>query len=388
MRFSDRVPSATSPNALTKKLTSLRAAGIAVVDLTETNPTAVGLPYPQDLLGALADPAGLSYRPEPFGLPSARAAVAAEYRRRGADVVADQIVLTASTSEAYTWLFKLLCNPGDRVRVPRPSYPLFEHLARLEGVTLEPYDLSYHGRWEMDLGAIARPGADVRGVVVVTPNNPTGSCVSVDERRQLFEICRDRGWALVADEVFVDYRFEATSIATDLAVGAPCLAVTLGGLSKAIGLPQLKLGWMVIGGPADVREAALTRLEIIADSFLSVGTPVQVALPALLEKGLVIRAAIHDRISTNLSILRAVVTQFDACDPLTVEGGWAAVIRVPATRGEDAIVLDVLERENVLVYPGFFFDFRHEAYLVVSLLVDPSVFAEALPRVLRVATSS
>ena len=193
--------------------------------------------------------------------------------------------------------------------------------------------------------------------------------------------------SVVADEVFVDYRLESGDVATDLAVDAPCLAVTLGGLSKSIGLPQLKLGWMIVGGPQDVREAALSRLELIADSFLSVATPVQVALPALLERGRSIRAAIHDRVSINLSTLRHVVAEFDPCDALKVEGGWAAVIRVPATRSEDAIVLDVLERENVLTYPGFFFDFRHEAYLVVSLLVAPAVFAEALPRVLRVATT-
>ena len=175
MSFSDRVPPPTLPNALTAKLAELRALGKAVIDLTETNPTAVGLPYPPDLLEALANPSGMRYEPDAFGMPSARAAVAAEYRRRGAGVAPEQVVLTASTSEAYTWIFKLLCNPGDRVRVPRPSYPLFEHLAQLEGVILEPYDLSYHGRWEMDMGAIARPGADVRAVIVVTPNNPTGS---------------------------------------------------------------------------------------------------------------------------------------------------------------------------------------------------------------------
>ncbi len=385
--FSHRLPRALGLNALTARLDALRADGVSVADLTESNPTRVGLPYPQGLLSPLASDAALHYAPVPFGLDVAREAVATEYRRRGAKVDARQVVLTASTSEAYTWLFKLFCNPGERVLVPRPSYPLFEHLAHLEGIGLETYDLDYRGRWDVDMDAIRSAGSEVRAVVVVSPNNPTGSCISVSEFEALTTICRDRGWALIADEVFADYTLEAAERACDLAASSRCLTVSLGGLSKSIGLPQLKLGWMVVGGPEDEREAAMQRLEIVADSYLSVSTPVQLALPALLDRGRVVRDSINFRIATNMSVLREVATQFDRCDVPHVAGGWTAVIRVPAVRSEESLVLAILEREHILVYPGFFFDFRHEAYLVVSLLVASELFRACLPRVLRVATA-
>lgn len=387
LRLSNRLPHSSERNALTMRLERLRAEGVSIIDLTESNPTRVGIAYPDDLLLPLANADALRYAPLPFGLDRARQAVADDYARRGAHVDPRHVVLTASTSEAYTWLFKLFCNPGERVLVPRPSYPLFEHLARLEGVAIETYDLDYHGRWDVDISAIRGAGHDVRALIVVSPNNPTGSCISASECEMLAAICRDRGWALIADEVFADYLLEASEPLRDLAARSSCLTVSLGGLSKSVGLPQLKLGWMLVGGPEQERDGVLSALEIVADSFLSVSTPVQEGLPQLLARGADVRAAIQERLRTNMSILRDLATQFTQCDVPLVEGGWSAVIRVPAVRSEEALVLDILERERVLVFPGFFFDFRREAYLVVSLLVAPETFRTSLPRVLQVATS-
>ena len=299
----------------------------------------------------------------------------------------DRILLTASTSEAYTWLFKLLCNPGECVLVPRPSYPLFEHLTRLEGVRAEPYDLEYHGRWEIDVGSLAHAPADTRAVLVVSPNNPTGSYVSARDSARLAAFCRERPCALVADEVFADYPLEVSAPLTDLAVRADVLAFSLGGLSKSAGLPQLKLGWMVVGGPADARDRAIAALELIADSFLSVGTPVQVAAPALLTHAAPIRAAIQARVRRNLNSARLVAAGVPACEVLRTEGGWSAVVRIPAMRSEEQFALHLLERERILVHPGYFFDFRAEAFIVVSLLPREDVFAQAFERVLHAAIS-
>jgi alanine-synthesizing transaminase len=350
--FSDRLPAHAERNALTRLLDEMMARGEPYVDLTASNPTHADIPYPPGLLEPLADPEGLRYDPHPLGLPAARAAVAADHGRRGARVDPAHVVLTASTSEAYTWLFKLLCNPGDCVLVPRPSYPLFEHLTRLEGVRAEPYDLEYHGRWEIDFGSLAAVPAGARALLVVSPNNPTGSYLSAGEVERLAGICREHGLALVADEVFADYALDARQPLTDIATRAGALSFTLGGLSKAAGLPQLKLGWIVAGGPAGERDRALEALELIADSFLSVSTPVQVAAAALLERGAPIRAAIHARVAGNLAVARRLATAFPACDLLRVEGGWSLVVRIPATRSEERFVLDLLQQERILVHPG------------------------------------
>ncbi|MBI4266251.1 MAG: pyridoxal phosphate-dependent aminotransferase [Acidobacteria bacterium] len=381
--FSRRLPPHTETNALTLALDRLRAAGAAIVDLTESNPTRVGIRYPEGLLGPLADDRALRYEPHPLGAPPARAAVAEDQRRRGAQAEPQHVVLAASSSEAYSWLFKLLCDPGDRVLVPRPSYPLFEHLTRLEGVCAETYGLDYHGRWTIDLDSVAAAPAGTRAIVVVSPNNPTGSFVTADEIARLAELCRARGWAVVGDEVFADYVLEADGALTDIASRSDVLSFTLAGLSKTVGLPQLKLGWIIVGGPAAQRDAALKALELIADSFLSVSTPVQAAAPHLLRAGATVRAAIQDRTVRNLHALRAAARRFPACDVLRVEGGWSAVIRVPSTRSEEQLVIELLERERVLVHPGYFFDFPREAYLVLSLLPPDAVFADAVARVLR-----
>ena len=329
----------------------------------------------------------MHYAPQPLGLDVAREAVAHDQTRRGVAVDAGRIVLTASTSEAYAWLFKLLCDPGDAVLVPRPSYPLFEHLTQLESVENVPFNLEYEGRWQIDFASLQGAPANTRAIVVVSPNNPTGSYLTARDVDRLLAICRDREWALVADEVFADYRLEVDAPLTDIAARADVPAFTLGGLSKTAGLPQLKLGWIIVGGPPASCAAALAGLELIADSFLSVNTPVQIAARQLLERGAAIRAQIHDRVRGNLATLRQTAKQFPACDVLKVEGGWSAVIRVPATRSEEQLILALLDCEGILVHPGYFFDFAHEAFVVVSLLVAPDVFHNAIARVLRFATS-
>jgi aspartate/methionine/tyrosine aminotransferase len=293
------------------------------------------------------------------------------------------VVLTASTSEAYSWLFKLLCDPGDGVLVPRPSYPLFDHLTMLEGVRAYPYSIEYHGHWAIDVESMTSAPPDVRVLLVVSPNNPTGSFLSTDELERITQLCRQRSWALVVDEVFADYPLDARQPLTDIASRSGVLCFTLAGLSKTIGLPQLKLGWCVAGGPAAERDAALAALEVIADSYLSVGTPVQVAAPTLFRAGASIRSSIQQRTRRNLATLRAVTAGFPACEVLRADGGWSAVLRVPSTRGEEPLVLDLLSVERILVHPGYFFDFPRDTYLVVSLLPHEDVFADAVTRLLR-----
>ena len=386
-RFSDRLPPQASANAIAVEVAALRSAGVPFADLTASDPTTAGLSYPADLLAGLGDPEGLTYQPQPRGRYAARGAVAHDCARRGAFVDPEQVILSASTSEAYSWLFKLLCNPGERVLVPRPSYPLFEHLTRLEGVETSPYDLEYHGRWAIDFARVESAPADTRAVLVVSPNNPTGSYITRREWTRLSAIGKERGWAIIVDEVFADYPLEADDTLTDLAAAADVLTFTLGGASKSLGLPQVKLGWMVVGGPDDERCAALEALELIADSFLSVGTPVQVAAASLLVRAAAIREQIHDRVRHNLAWARTAVAAHPACEVLRADGGWTAIVRIPATRGEEAFVLDLLRRERVLVHPGYFFDLPHEAYVVVSLLPPAAVFADAFARMLRLAAT-
>jgi len=381
--FSNRLPPRTDLNALSRAVASLRRDGAVVVDLTESNPTRAGFDYPSGLLRMLGDDRALAYDPQPRGLPSAREAIARDCARRGAAVDPADVVLCASTSEAYSWLFKLLCNPGDAVLVPRPSYPLFEHLTRLEGVEAAPYELQYHGRWEIDFDSLAAAPVPTRAVLLVSPNNPTGSFVSAAELERLTAVCRDRGWALIADEVFADYQLDEAHPVTDLAARADVLSFTLAGASKTLGLPQVKLGWIIAGGPARDRAAALAALDLIADTFLSVSTPVQLAAALLLDEAASVRAAIHDRVTRNLNRARELAGTCPSCTVLRVDGGWSAPVRVPAVQSEEAVVLSLLQRERVLVHPGYFFDFPHEALLVVSLLPTEAAFADAFGRTLR-----
>lgn len=382
--FSHRLPATLEPNALTRALADMRAQGTPFIDLTDANPTRAGIAYPHGLLDPLSHPRGLTYEPHPSGERLAREAVAADCRRRGADVDPDCVVLSASTSEGYSWLFKVLCDPGDSVLVPRPSYPLFEHLTRLEAVRTAAYDLDYHRRWEIDFASVAVAPPTTKAVLLVSPNNPTGSYVSPAELERLSRICRERGWALIADEVFADYALDEDEPVTDLAATSrDVLTFTLGGASKSLGLPQVKLGWLIVGGPDAQRRAALNALELVADTFLSVGTPVQTSTSDLMRAGTAVRRAIHDRIRDNLQCVRRLAGKAPASEVLRAEGGWSVVLRVPSRSSEEQLVLDLLAQERVLVHPGYFFDFMRESYLVASLLPPSDVFEDAMARVLR-----
>lgn len=387
--FSSRLPADLAPNALADALARLRARGDALLDLTESNPTRAGLAAPAEMLAPLASPASAAYDPHPFGLPEAREAVAADYRRAGVDVTADRLVLTASTSEAYSFLFKLLCDPGDEVLVPVPSYPLFDYLTRLDAVVPRPYQLEYHGTWSIDHEALeAALTPRTRAILVVSPNNPTGSLLRRGDLARLSAVAAARGLALVGDEVFADYPLEPGTDRCRVLDQPDALTFTLGGLSKSVGLPQLKLGWIALGGPPGLCAQALARLEVIGDAYLSVSTPVQQAAGPLLAAGRAVREAIAARVRSNLEALRRAVSG-SPCSMLRAEGGWSAVLRVPATRPEEAIVLALLERDGVLVHPGYFFDFPREAYLVLSLLPTPAVFAEGVARlVARLSSGS
>lgn len=385
---SSRLPSSLAPNALSLAVAARRRQGAPIIDLTETNPTSVGLSYPQDLLAALSDAAGLDYDPQPLGLWPARAAVAADFRRRGIVISADRVALTASTSDAYGLLFKLLCDAGDSVLVPRPSYPLFEHLTRLESVNAVPYDLEFHGSWRIDIDSIERASRPrVRAVLIVSPNNPTGSFLHRDDFVALSELSAARGWVIIGDEVFADYAIDPAPHATHVLSGGDVLAVSLGGLSKSAGLPQVKLGWIGFGGPPSKVDETLAAYEIVADTYLSVSTPVQVAAPSLIESGAAIRAQVLARIRANLASLRKQAATHGSIAVLPVEGGWSAVLQVPAVQSEESLVLELLDQDDVLVHPGYFFDFAKEAFVVVSLLVETEKFDAAIARVLARAAA-
>jgi aspartate/methionine/tyrosine aminotransferase len=383
--FSHRLPADLEPNPLTRAIAALRAAGVPLIDLTASNPTTCGFEYAPGLLEALADPRAMRYDPQPLGLESARETVAAEYARRSASVAPERVVMTASSSDSYSLLFKLLCDPGDSVLVPAPSYPLFEHLAGLDGVTARPYRLEYHGRWTLDvheLGALA--DARTRAVLAVSPNNPTGSILTRAETGDLHAFCASRGLALIGDEVFCDYLLVPGGDASPSVLnGGEALAISLGGLSKSVGLPQLKLGWMAVGGPEALVGPALQHLEIIADTYLSVATPVQVGLSRLLEHGGRVRQQIADRVLLNYSVLRTLAEDHPACCVLPAEGGWSAVMQGPAIMPDEARAIGLARNAGVIVYPGYFFDFDRDGYVVMSLLVPPAEFRAGASRVLE-----
>jgi len=310
--FSSRFHWDLAPNRLTRLLAEKRRAGATVLDLTESNPTHADLSYPEEIVAALADPRALRYDPQPAGSLTAREAVCRYYAEAGHTVAPDQVLLTTSTSEAYQYLFKLLGDPGDEVLVPRPSYPLFEFLATMESLRVVPYPLIYHGGWSIDCDALAAAvTARTRAIVLVNPNNPTGSFLKRDELRFLADLCQSHGLALISDEVFADYAFaeDAHRVRT-LAADADALAFSISGLSKIAGLPQMKLGWIVISGPAAVRADAVEakdKLEWIADTYLSVSTPVQQATPRLLELGKDVQMQIAARVRANLAWLESAI---------------------------------------------------------------------------------
>lgn len=292
-------------------------------------------------------------------------------------------MLTASTSEAYTLLFKLLCDPGDGVLVPTPSYPLFDHLTRLDAVRAGPYALQYHGRWEVDIDCMdAAWSGSTKAVLAVSPNNPTGSVWRDSEWEAVTARCASRGAALIVDEVFADYPLEGGALPA-VPPSSDALVFKLGGLSKSAALPQVKLGWIAVDGPPTLVRPALERLELICDTYLSVSTPVQVALPALIELGAAVRRQIQERIAHNYDSLRHAAAADPSVQLLHADGGWSAVLRVPARTSEEELVIGLLEQRDTLVHPGFFFDFAHEAFLVFSLLPRPEDFTEGVRRVME-----
>jgi aspartate/methionine/tyrosine aminotransferase len=387
--LSSRLPSNLAPNAVARALEARRAAGADLIDLTASNPTAAGLDYPADLLAPLASPEALRYEPDALGLVAAREAVSREFARYGRTIAADRVALTASTSEAYALLFKLFCDPGDEVLVPQPSYPLFDHLTKLEAVTPIAYHLEYHGAWRVDVDSVWRAiTGRTRAVLVVSPNNPTGSFLHQQDLWRLVDACRRHELALIGDEVFFDYSLDAAPDKASVLDQDEVITCALGGVSKSCGLPQIKLGWIAWCGPVPSLARALSAFEIVADSYLSVSTPVQVAAARILERGATIRQQIQARIARNLQALRTACAARPAATLLRAEGGWSAVVQVPATRSEEDLVLTLITEDGVLVHPGFFFDFPREAYLVISLLIEPDRFDRGVSRVLARACGS
>lgn len=387
MMFSRRTGWDRKENPWSKAMERARAMHGTLVDLTESNPTRAGLGAPPSLLAELGHPRGAFYEPEAFGHREAREAVAAYYLERGTTVGVDDIVLSASTSESYGWLFKLLCDAGDAVLVPTPGYPLFSYLAEMEGVTLEPYRMELvEGVYRLDQdGLKLQVTPRTKALVLVHPNNPTGSFVHPDDRRFVEALAAQHGLALIVDEVFGDYAFDDAlrrrppSFAGESSV----LTFVLSGLSKVMALPQVKLGWMVVSGPPDDKAEALARLELVADSYLSVGTPVQRALPALLAQRKAVQDALGQRVRRNLEGVRQSVASCGGIVRLLpVEAGWYAVLQQDRWSDEEW-AMRVLLGDGVLVHPGYFFDYADEGVVVVSLLASTDALTQGLESLCR-----
>jgi len=384
--FASRTNWVLSQNRLSREIAELRRQGRTLLDLTESNPTHCGLVFDQQLiLAALANPKALSYAPDPRGLLSARQAVAGYYSERGVAVEPTQIFLTTSTSEAYSYVFRLLADPGDAVMVPQPSYPLFEFLAGLNDIRVIPYPLIYDQGWQIDLQGLEKSlEARARAILVVHPNNPTGSFVRRRELAELLAFCQERDMALVADEVFLDYPLKRDpERVVGHATVTETLSFTLSGLSKIAALPQMKLAWLVVNGPPRLMRTGLERLEVLADTYLSLSAPLALALPALMETRRGLQPQILERVASNLQRLDARLERRLPVTRLEVEGGWYAILRLPAIRTDEEWALELARRDGVLVHPGHFFDFESEGHVVVSLLTRREVFEEGLTRLLH-----
>jgi alanine-synthesizing transaminase len=375
--FASRTNWNLGPNPLSVALAERRAAGKPVLDLTASNPTECGFTYDAEaILPALANPASLIYEPEPRGLLKAREAVCEYYVERGDSVSPDCVLLTTSTSEAYSYVFRLLCNPGDEILVPQPSYPLFDFLADLQDVRLVRYPLLYDHGWQIDFHALRQTiTPQARGVIVVHPNNPTGHFCKRNEIEQLNDICGPRDITIIADEVFLDYALSEEA-PRSFATNAGALTFTMSGVSKIVGLPQMKAAWLAVSGPAALRDASLSRLEVIADTYLSMNAPVQHALHALLQQRGSFQTQLLSRVHTNLAELDRQLAQQQACTRLALEAGWYAVLRVPATRSDDDLALDLLTAKGVYLHPGHFYDFPARGFLIASLITPSAEFAQ------------
>ena len=409
MEFSSRTAWDLAETRLARVLRERRAAGLEVLDLTASNPTRCGFAYEEaGILAALGDPGALVYDPDPLGIRRAREAVCRYYADRGAPLEPERVFLTTGTSEGYGWLFRLLCDAGDEVLIAAPSYPLFDFLAQIEDVRLVPYPLVYDHGWQIDFAGLReRITARTKAIAVVHPNNPTGHYTKDAERRELEQICAECGLALIVDEVFLDYplssqhvgpptrsrekasrdkdgapglvnRAEAKSFASG---GHPCLTFVLSGISKIAALPQMKAAWIAAIGPQDELREALARLEVVADTFLSMNAPVQCALPAWLAACERIQEQIRSRTVTNLRYLDQTLLRYPAVTRLEVEAGWYAVLRVPALGNDEELAVRLLEEHGVYVHPGSFFGFAGEGWLVVSLLTEAEEFRRGVEAV-------
>jgi alanine-synthesizing transaminase len=387
--FARRTSWNLATNRYSEALEAHRRAGRELLDLTASNPTNIGLNYrAESLLQSLTDRRALQYDPQAKGLREAREAVAAYYAERATRVSPDDLILTTSTSEAYSFVFRLLCDPGDAVLVPTPSYPLFDFLADIQDVKLFPYELVYDHGWQIEVNSlfaavdrVIASGARCRAILAVHPNNPTGSYVQPREMQLLNDVCAANDAAIIADEVFLDYSLQSQSPLT-FAANEDSLTFTLSGLSKISGLPQMKVAWIAVNGPPTLKQDALERLDVIADTYLSMNAPIQLAVPAMLEERNHIQPQLLDRVRANLAELDLQLAQQNLCERLKVEGGWYAILRVPARGSDEELAIALLQRENVLVQPGHFYDFSAEGYLVVSLITSPPEFAAGIKRLL------
>lgn len=372
-----------TPNALTVALQEHVERGRELLDLTVSNPTSVGLEYPaRQIACALADERSLSYEPSAKGLLAARQAVAGYYAQRGIAIDPERLILTVSTSEAYSYCFRLLCEPGDEVLIPSPSYPLFEFLADIQDVRIVPFELVYDEGWQIEFESLRRVISErSRAVLVVHPNNPTGSYVKRWELERLNIFCREHRLALIADEVFLDYAVEPGE-RLSFCGNREALSFTLSGLSKISGLPQMKLAWIACSGPEDLVADAINRLEVIADTYLSPNAPVQLATAALLDVRHTVQRQLGQRIRNNIVELDAQISRQQLCQRLRVEGGWYAVLRVPAVYADEEFALALLRQSGVLVHPGHFFNFDRGCFLVLSLITPEEIFCEGLRRLL------
>jgi alanine-synthesizing transaminase len=376
--FADRTNWNLEANRLSVALAEHRAAGKPVLDLTASNPTECGFDYDRSaILDAFSNPATLEYHPNPRGLESARHAVASYYAARGDSISIEDMFLVTSTSEAYSYVFRTLCNPGDEVLVPEPSYPLFDFLAEIQDVKLVRYPLIYDHGWQIDFAALQRAITPrTRGVIVVHPNNPTGHYTRAAEAAKLNAICAARQLAIIADEVFLDFALVEQQPAS-FATNSGALTFTLSGLSKISGLPQMKVAWLIVSGPEPWKAQALARLEVIADTYLSMNAPIQLATPVLLAQHQGFQKQLLSRVRKNLAELDSQLSAHKSCSRLEIEGGWYAVLRVPATRSDEDLAIDLLTNKNVYVHPGHFYDFPSDGYLVVSLITPVQEFAQA-----------
>jgi alanine-synthesizing transaminase len=383
--FSHRTNWHLAPNALTRAIEQVRASGKEILDLTISNPTEAGVRLdPEVVLGALVNPEAMRYDPQPRGLLSARKAVCHYYRESHEvfDLPPDRLILTTSTSEAYSYVFRLLSNPGDEILVPKPSYPLFEFLAGLADVKVVSYPLIYDHGWQIDFDSLYKAATALsRAVIVVHPNNPTGSYVSTAETSALNTFCREYNLALIVDEVFLDYAHDGAP-RPSFVTNTGALTFTLSGVSKISALPQMKFAWLATSGFKDLVEQAGARLEVIADTYLSMNTPIQLAAPVLLEQRKQVQPVLLDRLRVNLEELDRLLASHPSCQRLQVEGGWYAILRVPALGTDEDLAIDLVRKVGVLVHPGHFYDFSGEGHFVVSLITEPGVFAEGVARVL------